>query len=339
VADRTVILTTAHWPGDPRLNRHVRYLEAGGWSAEIIAFESSSRSGRARGLFRVLGFIWRRNVEAVILPDPELFVLGSLVGRARGVKVAIDIHEDYGKAAASRLWIPAWMRPFVGRLARWNDRLGRRLADVTLVAAPELAHGASVLVRNIPDPAEFKVMPASEPAKLVYVGDVTESRGAFWIAQLARDLPHVQVVVVGRVGDELRKQMEGISAGGQLRIRGRLSHEKSWVVAGGAVAGLSLLQPSPAYLEAVATKLWEYCAAGIPPIVSNLPGQSRFASRISADLVIDGVGPARQVIQRLVEDEGWASEVRRRSRAVAEEDWATHRPDRALQEAMPLPMT
>jgi hypothetical protein len=338
--DRILVVTTAHWPGDPRLNRHVKYLEAGGSTARIVAFESSSRLRRALDVIRALAVIWRRQGEVVILPDPELFVLGSLLGKVRDVKIAIDIHENYEKAAASRSWVPGWVRPAVGYLARTNDRLARKLADVTLVAAPELADAQTVLVRNIPDPADFKPLPMDLPLRVVYVGDVTEARGAAEIAELAGEMPAVEVLIIGRVNGELRDEMLGVATGGRLRVHGRLPHSEAWDLAGGSVAGLSLLQPAPAYLDAVATKLWEYCASGIPPVVSNLPGQAQFAARISPDLVVDGIPAARQVIERLIDDDEWSAEIRVRSRELAEEDWEANRPDLALQEAMiPRPIT
>jgi hypothetical protein len=73
----------------------------------------------------------------VILPDQDLFLLGSLAVRLTGKRPVIDIHEDYAKAAAARSWIPGYLRPIVGLLARLAVALGRWAAWRAIVAAPE----------------------------------------------------------------------------------------------------------------------------------------------------------------------------------------------------------
>jgi glycosyltransferase involved in cell wall biosynthesis len=285
--------------------------------------------------------IWKERPDAVILPDPELFVIGALVARIRGIRAVADIHEDYSRAAHGRTWIPGWLKPIIAALAKTNDRLARRSAHVVVVAAPELSDAASVLVMNTPSPDEFTVPdePANPPT-VVYVGDVTEARGALSIAELARRMPQVRFLVIGKTKAQLAQQMVDVGGDGQIELVGRLPHAQAWEAARGAVAGLSLLTPVPAYKDAVATKLWEYCAAGIPPIVSDLPGQRAFAERIDDSLVAKDLDEATTVITRLMEDRAWALTVARRSRREAENAWAESRPDLALQRAVvPRPIT
>jgi len=335
------VATTGHWPGDPRLNRHIRYLEEANVTARVKSFESSSRWSRLANVIRMAVTIWRERPDAVILPDPELFVIGALVARIRGIKAVADIHEDYSRAAHGRTWIPGWLKPIIAALAKANDWLARRSAHVVVVAAPELSDADSVLVMNTPSPDDFTVPDEPvNPPTVVYVGDVTEARGAFSIAELARRMPQVRFLVIGKTTEHLAQQMVDIGGDGQLELVGRLPHTQAWEAARGAVAGLSLLTPVPAYKDAVATKLWEYCAAGIPPIVSDLPGQRAFVDRIDDSLVAKDLDDAVTVITRLMEDPAWALTVSRRSRREAEKAWAESRPDLALQRAVvPRPIT
>lgn len=338
---RVMIVTTAHWEGDPRLNRHVRYLREIGLDASINSFHSGSRFGRLVTMLKATRSIWRHRPYAVIVPDPELFVIAAVAARLRGTKAVIDIHEDYAKAAYGRSWIPGWLKPAASALAWVNTWLGRLAAATTLVAAPELSTGRSVLVRNTPNPEDFQIVDdKSDPVTAVYIGDVTEARGAFAMAELAHRLPHIRVLVIGRVSEELAQKMADVASGGNLEITGRLPHDEAWARARGATAGLSLLEPLPAYQDAVATKLWEYCSAGIPPVVTSLRGQKEFAAQIDPTLAVDTLEQAVGLISRLDAEPEWARELSHRSRAVAEEAWEESRPDRALQTALvPRPIT
>jgi glycosyltransferase involved in cell wall biosynthesis len=323
------------------LNRHVRYLEEAHVTARLKYFESSSRWSRLANVIRMAVAVWKERPDAVILPDPELFVIGALVARIRGIKAVADIHEDYSRAAYGRKWIPGWLKPIFAALAGVNDWLARRSAHVVVVAAPELSDADSVLVMNTPNPDDFIVPDETvDTPTVVYVGDVTEARGALSIAELARRMSHVRFLVIGKSTVDLAQHMVEIGGDGQLELAGRLAHAQAWEAARGAVGGLSLLTPVPAYRDAVATKLWEYCAAGIPPIVSDLPGQRGFVDRIDDSLVVKDLDEAVTVITRLIEDPAWALDVSRRSRREAETAWAETRPDLALQRAVvPRPIT
>lgn len=338
---RVMIVTTAHWPGDPRLNRHVRYLRDIGIEASITAIQSESRAGRIVNVLKAARLIWRQRPYAVIVPDPELFVVVAATARLRGIRAVIDIHEDYARAAHGRKWIPDWLKPGASAMARLNTWLGRVVADTTLVAAPELSTGESVLVQNTPNPADFAIVnERSDPPTVVYVGDVTEARGALAMAELANRLPSIRVLVIGRVSEDLGENMIGIAGDGNLELPGRLPHEEAWDLAQGATAGLSLLEPLPAYQDAVPTKLWEYCSAGIPPIVTSLAGQRAFVSQIDPGLTVVDLDGAVHLIGRLVAEPDWAEELSARARTVAEGAWANSRPDRALQAALvPRPIT
>lgn len=279
--------------------------------------------------------IWRSEASTVILVDPELFVVGTLVARTRRKAVIIDIHEDFAKAVAARTWVPDAFRPAVSRIAKLNDRIGRLLATTVIVAAPELATVGSQTVLNIPDPSEFDHAAHLDSGRVVYVGDVTIARGALEIAELAALMPDIEIVVVGRVSREVSEQMN-VTAGkeAKLTLVGQLPHDQAWQLASGATAGLSLLHALPAYNDAVATKLWEYCAAGIPPIVSNLPGQKKFVQNLDQSLACDTLEDVAILIRRLAENGKWASDISKRCRFFAEEAWQEYRPDLALYRAV-----
>ena len=330
------IITTVHWEGDPRLNRHVRYLEESGHHTELITFAGRGRMG---ALLAALRAVLTSTASTVVLPDPDMFFLGSLAARLTGRRPVIDIHEDYTRAAAARSWIPDMLRPATGALARIAVALGRLAAWRVVVAAPELARRDDIVVRNIPDPDSLPFVPLGDPNRLVYIGDVTLARGALDMVEVMAGLGEAfTLTLVGRIDDVTRPELEAAMAGsgtaGQIELTGRLDHSEAWRLASGALAGLNLLRPVPAYRDAVATKLWEYLAVGTPPVVSDLPGQAHLVSRLDPQLVCRSIDDAVSVITALSRDVARRRRIAESGRRLVEEAWAKNRPDLAVQGAV-----
>ncbi len=330
------VVTTAHWDGDPRLNRHVAYLTAAGKRAGIVSF---SGHRRPIALLRALVHIARTRAEVFILPDPELYFPGSLVARLTGRRAVIDIHEDYAKAAQARQWVPAPLRPLVAALAAGVVALGRATAWRVMVAAPELSREGDHLVLNIPDPADLSPDPYDGSKRLVYIGDLTLARGALAMVDVVAALDDsYELTLIGRADPEtleaINRRVSDLDVVHRVVITGRLSHSSAWERAKGSLVGLNLLEPVPAYIEAVATKLWEYMSIGLPPLVSDLPGQARMISRIDPDLVCANPVAAAETIEALSRDHDRRRQLGERARTLLEEAWTEHRPDRVVQEVV-----
>ena len=337
VPDVTVV-SSAHWQGDPRLNRHVAYLQAAGIEAEFVTTKSSS--GRVASAVNAVVTVMRLRSPVVILPNPELFLFGTLAARLTGKRPVIDIHEDYPKVAAARQWIPDLARPLVGWLAGLFTWLGRILAWRIVVAAPELASPGDYLVLNVPDPGSFSPSAsAGSSRRLVYVGDVTVARGVLEMVDTLGELDaEFELVVIGAVDDETRRLVTSkaskLGVTDRLNLAGRLPHAEAWALARESVAGLNPLRPVPAYREAVATKLWEYMAAGLPPLVSDLPGQSAVVSEIDPALVCATAKEFAEQAIRLSRDTGFREEVVTTGLEMVNRKWSEHRPDLTIQEAV-----
>jgi glycosyltransferase involved in cell wall biosynthesis len=327
------IVTTAHWEGDPRLNRHVRYLRDAGHAATLTSFGSSSRIA---AMWRGSIAIARSEADVVIIPDPEMFFLGSLIARVTGVSPVIDIHEDYGKAAMARAWVPPWTRWFVKAVATLAVWCGRLVSWRVLVAAPELARQNDHVALNLPDPESLPPGENHGSRRLVYVGDLTEARGATAMVQMLAALDNsFHLLLIGGADpdtvDSILGSAKDLGVADRLEMTGRLTHGEAWRLARGALAGLNLLEPVPAYRLAVATKLWEYMAIGLPPIVSDLAGQGQLISRIDPELVCSTPEQAATAAKLLASDPGRRAAIVEQGRRLLEDAWEESRPDLAVQ--------
>jgi hypothetical protein len=261
-------------------------------------------------------------------------MLGSLAAWMSGKRPVIDIHEDYPKAVATREWVPDALRWTLAALTRLQLLLARLIASRVIVAAPELAQQGDVMVLNVPNPESlYAVSPSAFSRRVVYVGDVTRARGAIEMVELLD--AGFELLVIGRIDESttrhvLHKASE-LKVSDRLHLAGRLEHASAWELASGSVCGLSLLRPEPAYRTAIPTKLWEYMAKGLPPVVSDLPGQACLVSQIDSDLVCDSLEAVAAIILELSRNETRRREIVASGRRLVEKAWADNRPDLALQ--------
>lgn len=331
---RIEIITTRHWKGDARLNRHAEYLAAAG---HVVTIESFHDRGRVGSIAAATRSVFGSRADVVVLPDPEFFAVGSISAGLSGKRSVIDIHEDYASATRNRAWIPQLLKPVVTLLAGVMVALGRLLAWQVMVAAPQLARPGDHIVLNVADPSTLsRVSSHKDPGLLVYVGDITIARGAIEMVQSLAALPERHhLLLIGPISDTTRTQVldeaDDLGVLHRLELTGRLDHEEAWRVASGAQFGLSLLQDTPAYRDAVATKLWEYIACGLIPVVSDLPGQAAFVSKLDPRLVCPGPRDVAEVISSLARDEDKTRDLSLRAREMARNEWDEARPDKRIQ--------
>ncbi len=325
---RVVIVTTAHDPRDGRLTRHALSLRAAGCSVDVVRTVSGSRWKRfLLGPFTTFGAIV--GADVAIFPDPELFVMGPIAARLRGVRPIIDVHEDYRLVARNRSWVPIGGAGLFGLLADVHRRLGTRLAAATMVVSADLARTGEAIVGNQPNP-EWLPSSASRTTRGVYVGDVTISRGIRRIVELVDAVPGLEVDLVGPMSAEARRIVAAADGAERIRVYGRRPYLESWEIARTALFGISLLEDTRAYRRAVPSKVWEYMTSGLAVLASDLPAQSTVVHDAGCGAVVRP-GEAAEVVARWLDDPTDAVAL-----GAAGRNWIATRPwsDQALCDAV-----
>jgi glycosyltransferase involved in cell wall biosynthesis len=308
------IVTSGHNIADARLHRVSAALVRAGMSVEVLghglakdAPEGVSarlrpRPGLAGRALLALVLPWRARGKTLVVMDPDALLGARLATVVRRRYLVADIHEDYHALVHDRAWANG-AGGGVGRAARIMVGLSTavaRGADLTVVAddhVPPLRAGNRMVVRNEPDPRLLS--PAKGPGdhpRAVYVGDVRRTRGLAAMLEAIEGAPGWKLDVIGPVADADKPWLaQRLANSPELAARvkwyGRLTPRRSWEVASGAWAGLCLLEPTSAFVEAVPSKLYEYLAAGIVPVVSDLPRQRYLVCEAGSGVVVDD-GPA-----------------------------------------------
>jgi glycosyltransferase involved in cell wall biosynthesis len=213
--------------------------------------------------------------------DPDVVPAALLAARLRGRPVVVDVHEDYLALLDDR----RWARGPAGALVRAAVRgvlASARRADLLVVAddhvPPATATRGSrrLVVRNAPSGSYLPEPGPPDPEpRALYIGDVRRTRGLQTMLAALEGAPGWTLDVVGPVaGDDaawLERWRSSSPAATRARFHGRLPPAAAWRLASGAWVGLSMLEDTPAFRDAVPSKIYEYLAAGLAVATTPLP--------------------------------------------------------------------
>lgn len=312
------IVTSGHDVADARLHREVAALRARGLSVEVLGLGDPTdgpagahvrtwprrgMAARARLAVR-LARIARGRVVMALDPDSGLAVClvpgarrGGRHRHGRRRRIVVDVHEDYAALLGDRAWARRWGGA-PGIAGRLLVRLGLatfRRADLVVVAdehVPPATARRRLVVRNLPD---VSMLPPPGPRdaqpRAIYIGDLRASRGLFAMVEAVRRAPGWHLDLVGPVAPADGARLSAVLAAdstlaSRVHLHGRRPPAEAWGIGRGAWAGLLLLAPTPAFRDAVPSKLYEYLACGLPVIATDLPRSAELVRAAGAGAIV-----------------------------------------------------
>jgi glycosyltransferase involved in cell wall biosynthesis len=286
VSRRLLVVTTVHPPDDPRIREKlIRTL--GGWEISYAAREHGPsddadltfkplKGGRVSRWFGALWEMLGADIDVVVVHDPELIPAGLVVRFLRRKPVVLDLHEDLPAQILTKAKVPTPLRRPLSSFSQWWLSQAERHLHVTLAE-----HGYQHLFMrehrvfpNYPDATLLPVADTDPGGPVVYVGDVTEARGATDLVEAAGGAEIARVVFVGRCTFDLSERLRsaGQANGVAVDVVGWLPYREAMEIAATASVGVAPLRDEPNYRNSLPTKTLEYLAMGVPVIASDLPG-------------------------------------------------------------------
>ena len=267
--------------------------------------------------------------------DPELIFLGLVLQFVTRRPVVYDLREYHSERIRQKFWIPRLLRPPLARAYELVEHVFlRRFAGVIAVnedlADKRLSRRChTVVVPNYAVPSIF-ARSASDAALrqqyidrrvVIYVGGMSEDRGVLHairaIKRVRESAPNAQLVLVGPFFDmrfkacvreliedlDLLDGVELVEAIPYLDVPNYLSI---------AEVGLCLLQPtSPRYERTEPIKYFEYAAAGVPEVASDLIALRRLVEENQNGLLVDAtsVSDVADAVLELLQNGDLAAEM------------------------------
>ena len=316
------IVTSGHDVADARLHREVAALVKAGLTIEVrglgdptdgpagAAVRARKRAGGVRRAWRALTWPWHAKGRVLVALDPDSAVGAWLFTAChpRSRRFVADVHEDYGLLLRDRDWARG-VRGWSGRIWARLGRLAARGADRLVVADEHLMAEVTdrIVMRNLPDASMLPEPGDRGPVpRALYVGDLRRSRGLFAMLDAIRDAPGWELDLVGPIagGDraEAVARLADPVLADRVRWHGLLPPRESWELARGAWVGLLLLEHTPAFREAIPSKLYEYLTCGLAVITTDLPRSAELVAESGAGIVVLDVSQASAALRSWTAD-------------------------------------
>jgi glycosyltransferase involved in cell wall biosynthesis len=279
--------------------------------------------------------------DAVHANDIATLIPGYLAARLSRARLVYDTHE-YAVGVPYRKAVWAWLAATIERLLirrcdaviTVSDGIAERLQERYRLAA------RPVVVRNVPDlpppapgvaPDLRELMGIGGAPLVLHQGAVAEGRGGGNLVRAVARLDSAHLLFLG-VDDAFAERLANLGRGAGLD--GRLHFHPPVALADllsyttQADVGVSLLEDTcENHRLALPNKLFEYLAADLPVVVSDLPEMSRLVGERGVGWATDPGDPVdiARVLQLAVADREDGDLHARVQAAAAELNWAHER--------------
>jgi glycosyltransferase involved in cell wall biosynthesis len=166
------------------------------------------------------------------------------------------------------------------------------------------------------------------PPRIVYVGGLMPGRGLEQIIDALVYLPGVQLCAIGpgapQYNASLARRAQEAGVESRVELRAPVAPEDIPSVLVGAAAGVCLIQPiCRSYELSLPNKLFEYAAAGIPVLASDVPVIATIVRNEGLGEVVPAGDPYAIAagLKRLLESDGWRISAQRTRDFAESNNW------------------
>ncbi|TDQ38678.1 glycosyltransferase family 4 protein [Aureibacillus halotolerans] len=275
--------------------------------------------------------------------DPELIGVG-LVLKAKGYHVIYDVHENVAEQMLHKEWLP-FKSVFAAGYRQMERLAGRAFPLVLAEDSYEALYPPAWktwTVRNFPDLTLFPTPPEKKEPYIVYLGGVSQIRGAdvtLDALKLLKDAgTPVRFECIGAMSsaDEtrLRDKVQQYGLQDLVVFHGRMKAKDAYRIVAKAFAGLAVLEPIGNYVNSYPTKMFEYMALQVPVITSNFPLYQDVVNASSCGFVVDPQDPKEiaESIRTLAADPALVKSVGQSGRAAVERSYNWANENETLQQ-------
>lgn len=305
----------------------------------IHIYDAGTLKNRVRrmiqGGHRVFTIALRLDADVYHFHDPELILVGLALRMCRK-KVIYDAHEDYSTKILSKGYLPRLVRKPLSKVFSQFERFAARRFNANVAATPQIAEqlpkNNTVIIRNFPIMSELasesSVAWAERSRSVVYIGaTITRVRGISEMVKAIGMTNDVKLKVAGTFPEILLAEVSSLEGWEYVDVRGFLSRNQLKELLLDVRCGLVTLHPTPAYIDSLPVKLFEYMAAGVPVIASDFPVWRQIIEKYDCGILVDPLNPKSiaSAIDRIISDDIRAKTMGENGRRAVETEynWAT----------------
>ena len=259
---------------------------------------------------------WREDGDIYHFHDPEL-IPAALALRVCGKKVVYDIHENVPEDILLKQYLPLWSRRLISWLVGGVEISASRRFSALVTVSPVIAerfvsaNPRTILVHNFPEPEELTAAAGHPWEKrepmVAFPGGILPERGIREMVHAMACFPQSAnarlEIASAEFPQDLWDELTQHPGWNRVRYLGHLNRKQIIELLGRASAGLVLYLPEGQNHCAMPHKLFEYMAAGIPVIATDLPLWRRLLDGIDCVLFVDPRKPQciAEAIQHVID--------------------------------------
>lgn len=234
--------------------------------------------------------------------DPELLFIGFIMRWLLLKKVVFDMRESTASQLKAKGYLPHWSRNIISFCYSMVEAIC--LKGISVIVANDRSkeeHKNSYLVRNFPEINEQLMIKATDIDKrlekplLIYLGGVSEVRGALLYIELANQLKKsgydFKMMIIGpdhtNCLSKLNSEVRELNLEDRVQIPGWMDYNEAMKLVSQAAIGMAILKPVPNYLFCLAGKMLEYMMCGTPVLCSDFDHWRPYVEGEKTGLMVD----------------------------------------------------